>query len=115
MLSRRSDLEAMSKEELVNALLTAQGQLDNERQIPLGRYAFYHRHLAMGYVRRRDPELANWASSEAGHRIDQEGGRSFEDVVGHLLSVLRELLEGAEQQSQSHVDVAAKCREALGE
>lgn len=105
----------MTKEELISALLLAQGQLDNERHIPLGRYAFYHRHLAMSYVRRRDPELADWASSEAGHRIDQEGGLSYEDAFGHLEDVLRDLLAGAERQSQSHVDVAVKCRSALGE
>ena len=51
-----------------------QSLLDTERRIPLGRYAFYHRHLAMSYVRKRAPELANEASVEAGHRIDQEGG-----------------------------------------
>lgn len=105
----------MSKEELTSALLLAQAQLDSMRHIPLGRYAFYHRHLAMGYVRRRDPELANWASVEAGHQIDLEGGKTFADVVERLESALRDLIEGAEQQSQSHIDVAVKCRAALGE
>lgn len=112
-LPRRSELEQMSKDDLVNALMLAQGQLDSARRIPLGRYAFYHRHLAMRYVRRRDPELANWASVEAGHQIDVEGGKSFEDVVARLEGALQDLLTGAEQQSQSHVDVALKCRAAL--
>jgi hypothetical protein len=85
-----ADLETVRRltEELIKEtqrrLSLAQHQMDNERRLTLGRYAFYHRHLAMGFVRKRDPELANWASSEAGHRIDQEGGKSFEDVVARL-------------------------------
>lgn len=104
----------MNHDELISALLLAQGQLDSMRSIPLGRYAFYHRHLAMGYVRRREPELANWASVEAGHQIDLDGGKSFEDVVARLEDALNDLLIGAEQMSQSHIDVAIKCRAALG-
>jgi cell pole-organizing protein PopZ len=72
------------RDEAHRARRLAQGQLDNERRLTLGRYAFYHRHLAMGFVRTRDPELANWASVEAGHRIDQEGGQSFEDVAARI-------------------------------
>lgn len=84
-----ADLETVRRlteelKETQRRLSLAQHQLDNERRLTLGRYAFYHRHLAMGFVRKRDPELANWASSEAGHRIDQEGGKSFEDVVARL-------------------------------
>jgi len=35
------------------------------------------------------------------------------DTAERYATALRDLLEGAEQQSQSHVDVAAKCRAAL--
>ena len=92
-ISRRDQLESMEKSDLVDALILAQLQLDNERRIPLGRYAFYHRHLAMGYVRRKNRELADWASSEAGHQIDAEGGKSFEDVVARLEKTLGDLVD----------------------
>lgn len=88
----------MSKEELVNALLIAQGQLDNERSRQVGRYAFYHRHLAMSYVRQRDPGLANQAMVDAGHRIKAEGGLSYEDAFGCMEDTLHYLLACIEHE-----------------
>jgi len=90
-------------------------ELHTERTKHHGRYAFLHRHYAMMYVRQRDGALHDWAASEAGRKIDRDGAQTYEDYVTRLETALRDLLTGAEQGSQSAVDVATKCRAALGE
>ncbi len=58
--------------------------LDRERAHIPGKYAFLHRHYAMSYVRRRDPDLHAWAASEAGQQLDREGGKTYVDYVAQL-------------------------------
>lgn len=84
-----------------------EAELDTARRIPLGRYAFYHRHLAMGYVRRANPELANEASVWAGHEIDEDGGVSYQDVVSELVEACKAALARIES------DISDTCPEAL--
>jgi hypothetical protein len=68
-----------------------QSKLDIERRVPLGRYAFYHRHLMTTFIRQHDRDLHRHAFEHANLQIDRDGGKSFKDVVARLEQTLREI------------------------
>lgn len=59
-------------------------------------------------LRQRGKDARNWQRQAEEWRADGQRGE-----LAALRAVLADLLTGAEQQSQSHVDVAVKCRAAL--
>jgi hypothetical protein len=79
----------------------AEATLDTERQLKIGHYAFYHRHLALVFVRHRDGALHHEASSQASRQIAQEGGKSYTDVVGEL--------EQRAEQAEAEIRDAIMC------
>jgi len=80
------DAEALFKE-----IRRLQALLDAERHVLMGRYAFCHRNLALFYVRQQNAALYDEAVAYAHRRIDEDGGRSFQDVVAALEAEIERL------------------------
>lgn len=124
MLSERraDELKRMSKGELITLLLEAEQVRDRVQRALAslqdrepGRYAFWHRHLALAYVRKVNPELHQEAASAACAQIDEQGGKSYQDVVTGLEAAceaaIAELVENEYQTSTQRV--LAQLRAAL--
>lgn len=95
---RADELKRKSKDELITLLLEAERQrnaaqhgLDMFHSREPGRYAFYCRHLALAYVRKANPELHQEVFSRACQAIDEQGGKSYQDVVAGLEAAIADL------------------------
>lgn len=113
---RADELKRMDKDALIALLLEAERQrdvaqhdLDMFRSREPGRYAFWHRHLALAYVRKQNPELHQEASSAACQQIDQQGGKSYQDVVAGLEAACEGLLKHVYPCNAQDPDIGDEC------
>lgn len=109
--ARATDEAKIAALEQENAYL--RNKLDDERSAMPGRYAFYHRHLAIGYARQVAPKLVNEAMVWAGHRIRDEGGRTYADMIGEQALALEHAADRADALNDRNQELAEEHKALL--